>query len=279
MCLSSQLDASPFSTSTDSMLKPCAMGLLSLHSSRRAETDALEHVALFGNLQNRDSTEPQREKNRLAYQYMLSMFLDQVNEAQDEGGWLITYKGETEPRVCIPVTMCFVLDYEEVRRSGLIKSGATQYPMFNCLKDKDELADCTADGSCTAAPRTMAGMWEGEDGGTHEQHCCSSSSVIPAFANTRGPTEPYELCLIDWLHAIAKGAGLNVKDSIFDVIRDMLGSRGERELNNIFADWRNRFIGGKYFRQGISSLSNEQAYEVSADPMSSLAFVTVLTLL
>ena len=121
MCLSSQLDASPFSTSTDSMLKPCAMGLLSLHSSRRAETDALEHVALFGNLQNRDSTEPQREKNRLAYQYMLSLFLD---------GWLITYKGETTPRVCIPVTMCFVLDYEEVRRSGLIKSRATQYPIF-----------------------------------------------------------------------------------------------------------------------------------------------------
>ena len=48
-----QVDISPFSTSTDSILKPCALGILSLHSDRRNETDALEHVTLFGNLHNR----------------------------------------------------------------------------------------------------------------------------------------------------------------------------------------------------------------------------------
>ncbi len=68
VCLSSplQLDVSPLSTTTDSILKPCAVGILSMHSDRRNETDALEHVALFGNLHNRDETESQREKNRLS---------------------------------------------------------------------------------------------------------------------------------------------------------------------------------------------------------------------
>jgi hypothetical protein len=44
VCLSLplQVDISPFSTSTDTILKPCALGILSLHSDRRNETDALE---------------------------------------------------------------------------------------------------------------------------------------------------------------------------------------------------------------------------------------------
>jgi hypothetical protein len=240
------------------------MGCLSLHSSRRAETDALEHVALFANLANRDGTETQREKNRLAYQYMISLVLEQVNEAQNEGGWLITFKGDKEPTVCIAVVLATVLDYEEVRRTGLVKSGATEFPMFNCLCDVNSLSQCTADGSCASPARTMAGMWEGAGGGTHQLHCCSSMTVITALATVRGPTEQYDLCLIDWLHAVAKGTAMNVKDCIFDLIKEMLGARGLRELNNIFADIRNRYVGSKFFRQGIGSLSNEQAYEVTA---------------
>ena len=76
-----------------------------MHSDRSNETDALEHVALFGNLHNRDETESQREKNRLSYQYMLSTVFDQIKECHDAGGWLITFKGNKSPTVCIPVLL------------------------------------------------------------------------------------------------------------------------------------------------------------------------------
>ena len=89
-------------------------------------------------------------------------------------------------------------------------------------------------------------------------------TVITALATVRGPTEQYDLFLIDWLHAVAKGTALNVKECIFDVIKEKLGTRGLRGLNNIFADSRNKYTGSKFFRQGIGSLSNEQAYEVTA---------------
>ena len=258
-----QVDISPFSTSTDSILKPCALGILSLHSDRRNETDALEHVALFGNLHNRDHTESQREKNRLAHQYMLSTVLDQIKECHDSGGWLITFKGNKEPTVCIGVLMSTVLDYEEVRKTELIKSGSTPYPMCNCLCKGDSLSQCSRDGSCASAPRTVEGMWEGPYGGSHEMHSCSSKTVIPALATVPGVVRAYEFCLLDWLHNVPKGTGLNLKDGVFAVILSELGARGVRELNNIFADEWNKYTGSKLFRQGIGSLANEQAYEVS----------------
>ena len=184
------------------MLKPVAVGIYSLHSDRRNETDALEHVALLGNLQNEGHTESQREKNRLAYQYMLSTVLDQINEGQDAGGWLIRFKGNTTATVCIPVLIATVVDYEEVRRTALIKSGATPYPMCNCLCRIDSLSRCLLDGSCANPPRTAAAMWEGAGGGTHELYSCASTTVIPALAPLRGVVETYEFCLLDWLHAV-----------------------------------------------------------------------------
>jgi hypothetical protein len=240
------------------------MGILSLHSSRRNETDALEHIGLLGNLLNTDNSELQRENNRLAYQCMLSAYFDQVTDAQDDGGWLILFKGHTTATVCIPVVLCNVLDFEEVRKSGMIKSGGTRFPMFNCLTEHGSLSKCDRDGSCSSAPRTIEGMWEGPGGGTHEHHGCSSKTVIPALATLRGPTGTFDQCLLDWLHAVPKGSGNNLKDGIFDVVKKNLGARGWRELNRIYADDRNRFIGSKYFRDGISNLANEQAYEVSA---------------
>ena len=256
-----QTDVSPFSTSTDSVLCPMSMGILSLHSSRRNEDAALEHIALLPNLTNRDETDARRELNRLPFQHCLDMVLDQVNLAQDQGGWWITFKGDSEPTMVVPVVMAVVLDFKEVQRSALIKSGSTFFPMMNCLVPREELSATNVSGSCESAPRTMEDMWEGEGGGMHREHSIPGE-YIPVFSTVRGATEPYQLCLIDWLHAVSKGVGLKLKDSIFDVVRAHLGSRGAKELNNIFADPRNKYIGTKYFRQGITSLANEQAYEV-----------------
>jgi hypothetical protein len=133
--------------------------------------------------------------------------------------------------------------------------------LSNC--DGRSLSQCSRDGSCASAPRTVEGMWEEPDGGSRELHSCSSKTVIPALATVPGVVPAYDFCLLDWLHNVPRDTGLNLKDGVFEVIQSQLGARGVRELNNIFADELNKYTGSKFFRQGIRSLANEQAYEVS----------------
>jgi hypothetical protein len=157
---------------------------------------------------------------------MLRSFLEQIKECHDSGGWLSTFKEDNDATVCIGVLMSTVLDYEEVRKTELIKSVSTPYPMCNCLCKGNSLSQCSRDGSCASAPRTVEGMWNGPDGGSHEPHSCLSSTVISALATVPGVIPAYDVCILDWLHNVPKGTGLNLKDGVVEVIQTQLFARG-----------------------------------------------------